>query len=89
MFTEVMARASLFADHRVQREPLSVRERMSIVLERSKSGEFVEFTTLFDIREGRAGVVVTLLAILELLKAAMIEMVQNEIRGPIYVKAVA
>ncbi|MGQ0658101.1 MAG: segregation and condensation protein A [Chromatiales bacterium] len=88
VFSGVLARASLFADHRVQREPLSVRERMSTVLERVTSGEFVQFTSLFNVREGRAGVIVTLLAILELLKSAMIEMVQNELHGPLYVKAV-
>jgi segregation and condensation protein A len=88
VFTDVLARASLFANHHIQREPLSVRERMGIVLERAGQGEFVEFTAMFDVHEGRAGVVVTLLAILELLKAAMIEMVQNEMFGPIYLRAV-
>jgi segregation and condensation protein A len=88
VFTEVLARASLFSDHRVQREPLSVRERMAIVLDLARSDEFVDFRHFFKVEEGRAGVVVTLLAILELLKASMIEMVQNEMFGPIYVKAV-
>jgi len=87
-FAEVLARADLFTNHRVRREPLSVRERMSLVLDRCRGG-FVEFTRLFTVAEGRAGVVVTLLAILELLKGAMIEMVQNEPHGAIYVKAVA
>jgi segregation and condensation protein A len=72
----------------VQREPLSVRERMAIVLDRVRSGDFVDFVRLFDVHEGRAGVVVTLLAVLELLKEHLIEMVQNEMFGPIYVKAV-
>jgi len=90
VFTEVVSRASMFANHHVQREPLSVRERMSIVLERVRGGsEFIDFTTLFTPEEGRAGAVVTLLAILELLKGALIEMVQNELFGPIYVKAAA
>ncbi len=87
-FAEVLARAELFSNHRVRREPLSVRERMASVLERCRGG-FVEFTRLFTVAEGRAGVVVTLLAILELLRGAMIEMVQNEPHGPIYVKAVS
>ncbi len=88
VFTEVLTRASLFSNHHVQREPLSVRERMAIVLDRTRGGEFVDFVRLFDVREGRAGVVVTLLAILELLKEHLVEMVQNEMFGPIYVKAV-
>jgi segregation and condensation protein A len=88
VFTEVLTRASLFSDHRIQREPLSVRERMAIVLDRARSDEFIDFRNFFDVEEGRAGVVVTLLAILELLKESMIEMVQNEMFGPIYVKAI-
>lgn len=89
VFSGVLARASLFADHRIQREPLSVRERMSIVLERARGGEFVELTSLFNVQEGRAGAIVTLLAILELLRSALIEAVQNESSGPIYVRLVA
>jgi segregation and condensation protein A len=88
-FAEILSRASLFADHRIRREPLSVRERMSMVLERLRvaGAGFVEFSRLFTVEEGRAGVVVTLLAILELLKGTMIELVQNEPFGLIYVKA--
>ena len=89
VFAEVLSRAEMFSHHHITREPLSVRERMSIVLDRISTEDFIEFTTLFSVEEGRAGVVVTLLAILELLKGSLIEMVQNEINGPIYVKAAA
>lgn len=89
VFAEVLSRAEMFSHHHITREPLSVRERMSIVLDRVSTDDFIEFTTLFSVEEGRAGVVVTLLAILELLKSSLIEMVQNEINGPIYVKAAA
>jgi segregation and condensation protein A len=89
VFAEVLSRAEMFSHHHITREPLSVRERMSIVLDRVSTEDFIEFTTLFSVEEGRAGVVVTLLAILELLKGSLIEMVQNEINGPIYVKAAA
>ena len=87
VFAEVLTRAELFSNHHITREPLSVRERMSIVLERVTANDFLEFRDLFTLEEGRAGVIVALLAILELLKSALIEMVQNEINGPIYVKA--
>jgi len=60
---------------------------MSLVLERVRDDEFIEFGRLFSVEEGRAGVIVAFLAILELLKQSLIEMVQNEINGPIYVKA--
>ncbi len=88
-FRDVLRRADMFADHRIQREALSVRERMSSVLARVNGESFTPFHTFFTIEEGRAGVVVTLIAILELLKEALIELVQNGERDPIYVKLVA
>jgi len=60
---------------------------MSNVLMQVKADSFTDFSALFSPEEGRSGVVVTLLAILELLKETLIEMVQNEPFGPIYVKA--
>ncbi|APZ44593.1 segregation and condensation protein A [Acidihalobacter ferrooxydans] len=82
---EVMARAQMFTHHQIQREPLSVRERMSRVLE-ALTDEFCDFTTFFDAEEGRRGVVVTLLALLELLKSQLIELLQNEPFAKIYVR---
>ncbi len=86
---DVMARAEMFTHHHIQREPLSVRERMSVVLGSLEADRFTEFSRFFKPDEGRLGVVVTLLAILELLKASLIEMVQAEPYGPIHVKAAA
>ncbi len=60
---------------------------MSIILDRITADEFIDFRELFTVEEGRAGVIVTLLAILELLKNSLIEMVQNDINGPLYIKA--
>jgi len=88
-FRDVLSRAEMFADHRVQRETLSVRERMALVMDRASPDTFISFGELFTIEEGKAGVVVTLIAILELIKESLIEMVQNDERGPIYVKLVA
>ena len=84
---EVLTRASMFSHHHVQMEPLSVRERMSIVLSSVRAHEFTEFTRMFRVEEGRMGVVVTLLAVLELIKESLIELVQSEPFAPIYVKA--
>ena len=86
-FQDVLRRADMFASHHIQREALSVRERMTNVLAVLTSESFTEFTTLFTINEGRMGVVVTLLAILELIKESIIEIIQTEPFGPIYVKA--
>ncbi len=88
-FRDVLRRADMFADHRIQREPLSVRERMSIVLERARGDKFLGLSAFFAFEEGKAGVVVTLLAILELLRQRLIELVQNEETAPIYVKLAA
>jgi len=86
-FQKVLKRAENFQHHHIETEPLSVRERMSIVLSNIKADSFTDFSALFSPEEGRSGVVVTLLAILELLKESLIEMVQNEPFGPIYVKS--
>ncbi len=83
---EVLARADLFTSHRIERESLSLRERMSLVMERLHGCDFVRFTELFDVTEGRAGVVVSFLAILELIKASILELVQSEAYAPIHVR---
>ena len=88
-FRDVVNRAEQFASHHVEREPLSVRERMVRVLERLSADEFHSFYDFFDAREGRMGVVVSFLAILELLKESLIELVQSEPYAPIYVKAIS
>ena len=84
---DVLARAEMFSHHHVQMEPLSVRERMSIILSAVRGDEFVEFGSMFTQEEGRQGVVVTLLAVLELIKDSLIELVQSRPYGPIHIKA--
>ncbi len=84
---DVMARAQLFTHHQIHREALSVRERMAHVLSLVNPQAFTEFSRLFSVEEGRRGIVVTFLAVLELIKATLIELVQNEPYGRIYVKA--
>lgn len=86
-FQEVLSRADMFAHHHVQRETLSVRQRMSDVLEKIQGGQFVAFTALFTPEEGRMGVVVTFLAILELIRETLLDIVQAEPFAPIHVKA--
>jgi segregation and condensation protein A len=84
---DVMSRAEMFAHHRVSRERLSVRSRMSDVLSTMRSQSFVEFVQLFRPEEGRMGVTVTFIAILELLREGLIEIVQSEPFAPIHVRA--
>ncbi len=84
---EIMKRAEMFSHHHIQREALSVRERMSQVMNTIGKDHFTDFSRLFPHDEGRAGVIVTLIAILELVKESLIELVQNEPYGSIHVKA--
>jgi len=87
VFAEVIKRADMFSHHMIKREALSVRERMGIVLEKVNTENFTDFEELFSVEEGRGGVIVSLLAILQLVKDSLIQLVQNETNGPIYVKA--
>ncbi|HVJ28870.1 MAG TPA: segregation/condensation protein A, partial [Gammaproteobacteria bacterium] len=82
-----LERSTMFAHHHVRREPLSVRERMSAILVTLQSERYVEFQRLFDPLEGRIGVTVTFLAILELVKESLIDIVQAEAFGPIHIRA--
>jgi len=88
-FQDVLKRAEISSHHHISREPISVRERMTIVLSKLSSSEFIAYTSLFNVQEGRRGLVVTFLAILELVKEQLIDMVQAEPYAPIHVKAVA
>lgn len=85
-FAAVLRRAERFEHHEIQREQLSTRERMTDVLERLKGGSFTTFRSLFEPKEGKLGVVVTFLAILELVKESLIDIVQQDTFGTIHVK---
>ncbi len=84
---DVIRRADLFESHQVSRETLTLREKMSQVLERLQGREFLPFVSLFTLEEGRLGVVVTFMAILEMVKEGVLSLVQTESFGPIHVKA--
>jgi len=82
-----LRRVEMFEHHHIQRETLSTREKMSEVLARISAEKFVPLVSLLLHEEGRLGVVVTFLAVMELMKDSMIEIVQSEPFGPIHVKA--
>jgi segregation and condensation protein A len=86
-FHDVLKRAEMFSNLHMQREPLSVRQRMSEILTRIKANKFTGFGSLFDPEEGRMGVAVTFIAILELLRESMIEVVQSDDYAPLHVRA--
>ena len=87
--SRVLKRAENFSSHRISLEPLSTRERMTQILDSvSRAGDqFVPFASLFTVEEGRSGVIVTFIAMLELIKEALLEIVQTEAYAPIHVKA--
>ena len=84
---DVLRRADMYESHHIEKEKLSTRERMAQVLDELRDNHFVPFVSLFKIQEGRLGVVVTFLAVMELIKEALVEIVQNEDFGPIHIKA--
>nr|VFK31106.1 MAG: condensin subunit ScpA [Candidatus Kentron sp. MB]VFK34557.1 MAG: condensin subunit ScpA [Candidatus Kentron sp. MB]VFK76877.1 MAG: condensin subunit ScpA [Candidatus Kentron sp. MB] len=85
-FREILVRAEMLSNHRVLLEPLSVRERMARILAMLHTDKPTEFEALFKLDEGRPGIVVALLAVLELIREALVEIVQTVPFGPIYIK---
>jgi len=85
-FKDVVQRAAMFAHHHVQRERLSVRQRMSDVLSVLESGELVHFASLFKAEEGRMGVTVTFIALLELMREGLVEVAQAEAYAPLHAR---
>lgn len=86
-FQAVLKRAEQFTEHQIKKEQLSLKDRMIHVLERLKSCESLSFFCLFNLNEGRAGVVVAFLAILELSKEGLIEILQPEPFAEVRIKA--
>jgi segregation and condensation protein A len=84
-FGEVVQRSSHFSHHQIQRERLSQRQRMSEILLMLETTEFVEFVRLFKPEEGRMGVTITFISILELMKEGLLDIVQAEPYAPLHV----
>jgi len=87
----VLKRTQAYEHHHIEKESLSTRERMSLILAHLKRASltpssFVEFSELFKVDEGRHGVVVTFLAILELIKESLIECLQTQVFGQLRVR---
>lgn len=86
-FAVVLQRSEMFESHQIEFETLSTRERMSDILRRLGRQSFASFESLFLPSEGRHGVVVTFLAVMELIKESLIDIVQTESFGPIHITA--
>jgi segregation and condensation protein A len=88
-FKDVVVRSEMFAHHHIQRERLSVRARMGDILSTLEQSSFVEFVRLFRPEEGRMGITVTFVAILELVREGLIDIVQAEPFAPLHVRSAA
>ncbi len=86
---DVLKRAELYTQHAIKRDALSVRQRMGDLLHRLDDGKFHRFESLFTVEEGRQGVLVTFLAMLELAKEQLLDFVQEAPLAPIYLKSLA
>jgi segregation and condensation protein A len=83
-FRGVMQRVDNNAHYSIAKEVLSIRERMGSVLNTLQYQPFARFSDLFSYKEGRHGLVVTFIAILELVKQSMIKLVQTDLFSPIH-----
>jgi segregation and condensation protein A len=85
-WADILKRAKLVQHHKIEREELSVREHMSLVIKKLQGQKFVQFEDLFDTNKGLSTVVVTFVALLELGKETLIEITQAQAYAPIYVR---
>jgi segregation and condensation protein A len=86
VWLSLMRQAKMNQHHRIQREELSVREHMGLILRQLQGRGYVVFEDLFEHAIGHAGMVVSFLAILELARENLVELTQSEALAPIYVK---
>ncbi len=86
---DVLQRAEMFTHHHIQKETLSIREKMGHVLAVVSADGFTDFVSLFRVDEGRMVIIVTFMAVMELTKESLIELVQSEAYAPIHVRAKA
>jgi len=88
-FADVLRRSDLKESHHIQRQALSTREKMSQILLRISDKQFTPLSSLILKDEGKLGIVVTFLAVMELIKESLVELVQSEPFAPIHIKAIS
>ncbi|MGA7965738.1 MAG: ScpA family protein [Gammaproteobacteria bacterium] len=86
-FSSVMRRVALYTQHRISLEPISIRQRMSDLLSHLREGTYVAFTKLLNKDEGREGVVVSFLALLELVRTGFAAITQAGLFSPIHINS--
>jgi segregation and condensation protein A len=86
---DVLAREDTFQHHQITSEPMTVRERMATILAWFEKGKVFEFKQILEVIEGRGGIVITLLALLELTRQSLLILNQLEPFSPLYIEAYA
>lgn len=85
----LLARSQANRRHHITRAELSVREHMSRILRQLQGRAFIEFNDLFNPAAGAPELVVTFLALLELVREHQVEISQPRAFGIIYVRPVS
>lgn len=80
----VVKRATHFEHHQIRREQIPTRVRMAEILAMLSLGQTLRLEQVLKMEEGRMGVLVTFLALLELCKESLIWILQAEPLGPIH-----
>jgi len=86
MFHDMLRVKAFYPHHQIYLEPLSVREKMAHLLAELAKEKFTELKVLFKCEEKRQGIIIVLLALLELIKESLVEIIQTTSYGRIYVK---
>ncbi|WP_342147052.1 ScpA family protein [Rickettsiella endosymbiont of Aleochara curtula] len=87
-FQAVLSRAALRTHHAIAEEPLSIKDRMAQILHKITTQSQLKFTELFKLDEGRMGVVVTFMALLELWRQSLVKLSQADPFGEIEVRGI-
>ena len=86
VFHKLMEQTKFLTPHDVKKDFLSVREKMTMILNILKQDDFLDFKDLLDLNEGKSGLIVSFLAILELIKLTLIDCVQANQDSAIFIK---
>jgi len=84
-FKELLERRKTLLAHEVEHEGKSVEERMEELLDMLREGQSLEFLELFASEETKPGMILTFLALLELIRLKRIKVYQRGLFGPIRV----
>ncbi len=74
--------------HQIQQEPVLLEERIAFIEYKLRSGEVLHFDALLEPSQGRMGMVVTFMAILELTRQQKVNIIATGIEAPLAIQGV-